>query len=77
MPVTYRVETLGGSVEVELSEHQAYLTGPAVLVAHGDLAMPERTVFKTETPSASDRLATRSCQCLSSTRFRFPGRSPS
>jgi diaminopimelate epimerase len=49
LPVTYRVETLGGSVEVELSEHESYLTGPAVLVAHGDLALPERTVFKTET----------------------------
>ena len=53
LPVTYRVETLGGSLEVELSEHQAYLTGPAVLVAHGDLALPERTVFETETLSAA------------------------
>jgi diaminopimelate epimerase len=53
-PVTYRVETLGGSLEVEFAEHVAYLTGPAVLVAHGDLAMPERTAFKAETPSASD-----------------------
>ena len=53
LPVTYRVETLGGSVEVELSDHEAYLTGPAILVAHGDLALPERTVFETETLSAA------------------------
>jgi diaminopimelate epimerase len=52
-PVTYRVETLGGSVEVELSEHEAYLTGPAVLVAHGDLALPKRTVFETENLSTA------------------------
>ena len=50
LPVTYRVETLGGSVEVELSEHEAYLTGPAVLVAHGDLALPERTSFRDRNP---------------------------
>ena len=31
-PATYRVDVLGGTVEVELGE-QAYLTGPAVLVA--------------------------------------------
>jgi diaminopimelate epimerase len=54
LPVTYRVDTLGGSLEVELSEHLAYLTGPAVLVAHGDVALPERTAFKAEYPSASD-----------------------
>ncbi len=52
LPVIYRVETLGGSVEVELSDHEAYLTGPAILVAHGDLALPERTVSETETLSA-------------------------
>jgi diaminopimelate epimerase len=49
LPVTYRVDTPGGSLEVELTEHQAYLTGPAVLVAHGELALPERTVLETET----------------------------
>jgi hypothetical protein len=48
LPVTYRVDTLGGSVEVELTQHEAYLTGPAVLVAHGELALPEHTAFQTE-----------------------------
>ena len=33
-PATYRVDVLGGTVEVELGE-QAYLTGPAVVVARG------------------------------------------
>ena len=54
LPVTYRVDTPGGSLEVELTEHQAYLTGPAVLVAHGELALPERSVLETQTrPAAS------------------------
>ena len=35
-PVTFRVEVPGGAVEVELSD-QAYLTGPAVIVARGVL----------------------------------------
>jgi diaminopimelate epimerase len=35
-PATYRVDVPGGSVEVELSD-QAYLTGPAVIVARGVL----------------------------------------
>ena len=35
--------------EVELTEHQAYLTGPAVLVAHGELALPERALLETQT----------------------------
>lgn len=48
LPVTYRVDTCGGSVEVELTEHQTYLTGPAVLVAHGELALPERSVLDTQ-----------------------------
>ena len=49
LPVTYRVDTRGGSVEVELTEHEAYLTGPAVLVARGELAMPDRAVLETQT----------------------------
>ena len=38
-PVRYQVDVPGGSVEVELGE-QAYLTGPAVIVARGDLSLP-------------------------------------
>ena len=53
LPVTYRVETLGGSVEVELTQHEAYLTGPAVLVAHGELALPEHIVFQTAVHSGA------------------------
>jgi len=41
LPVTYRVDVPGGSVEVELAADQAYLTGPAVLVAHGEVHVPE------------------------------------
>ncbi|MCW2809764.1 MAG: Diaminopimelate epimerase [Friedmanniella sp.] len=41
LPTTYRVDVLGGSVEIELTQDQAYLTGPAVLVAHGELMMPK------------------------------------
>ncbi|HEX8509166.1 MAG TPA: diaminopimelate epimerase [Propionibacteriaceae bacterium] len=40
-PLTYRVDVPGGTVEVELAADQAYLTGPAVIVAHGDLNLPE------------------------------------
>ena len=40
LPVTYQVDTPGGTVEVELTEDEAYLTGPAVLVAHGEFACP-------------------------------------
>lgn len=38
---TYRVDVLGGTVEVELGIDQAFLTGPAVIVAHGELSLPE------------------------------------
>lgn len=41
LPVTYRVDVPGGSVEVELTDRQAYLTGPAVLVASGQVNVPE------------------------------------
>jgi diaminopimelate epimerase len=40
-PLTYRVDVLGGTVEVELTPGQAYLTGPAVIVARGELSLPE------------------------------------
>ncbi|HEY5978556.1 MAG TPA: diaminopimelate epimerase [Microlunatus sp.] len=38
--VRYRVDVPGGTVEVELGE-QTYLTGPAVVVARGELVLPE------------------------------------
>jgi diaminopimelate epimerase len=41
LPATYRVDVPGGRVEVELTQAQAYLTGPAVLVAHGEVVLPE------------------------------------
>jgi diaminopimelate epimerase len=40
-PVSYRVDVLGGTVEVELGPEQTFLTGPAVIVAHGELSLPE------------------------------------
>jgi AcrR family transcriptional regulator len=44
-PVTYRVDVLGGTVEVELTGgdgvDQAFLTGPAVIVGHGEFTGPE------------------------------------
>ena len=46
LPVTYRVDTSGGTVEVELTDREAYLTGPAVLVAHGELVLPDRAVLE-------------------------------
>ncbi|QDP97163.1 diaminopimelate epimerase [Microlunatus elymi] len=36
-PLTYRVDVPGGSVEVELRDRQSFLTGPAVIVAVGQL----------------------------------------
>ena len=39
-PATYRVDVLGGSVEVELADGEASLVGPAVLVAHGEVSVP-------------------------------------
>jgi diaminopimelate epimerase len=41
LPVTYRVDVPGGTVEVELADQESYLTGPAVLVAHGELYLPD------------------------------------
>ena len=38
--VRYRVDVPGGTVEVELGE-QTYLTGPAVIVARGELLVPD------------------------------------
>lgn len=37
----YRVDVPGGKVEVSLMNGEALLTGPAVIVAHGEVAMPE------------------------------------
>ncbi len=39
-PLTYRVDVPGGSVEVELGEQEAFLTGPAEIVATGELLLP-------------------------------------
>ena len=39
LPVTYRVDVPGGSVEVELTRDDSYLTGPAVMVAHGQVTV--------------------------------------
>jgi diaminopimelate epimerase len=49
LPVTYRVDASGGTVEVELTVDEAYLTGPAALIAHGELAVPDRAVLQTQT----------------------------
>ena len=40
-PVSYRVDVPGGTVEVELHHQQTYLTGPAVIIAHGQLILPD------------------------------------
>ncbi|HYP46862.1 MAG TPA: diaminopimelate epimerase [Propionibacteriaceae bacterium] len=39
-PQTYRVDVPGGTVEVELTPAQAFLTGPAMIVAAGVLTLP-------------------------------------
>jgi diaminopimelate epimerase len=39
-PITYRVDVPGGTVEVELDDHQTYLTGPAMIIAYGELILP-------------------------------------
>ena len=38
---TWRVDVPGGSVDVELRDGQAWLTGPAVIVARGQVRLPE------------------------------------
>jgi diaminopimelate epimerase len=55
LPATYQVDIPGGTVEVELTDDEAYLTGPAVLVAHGELVLPERAVLETQTPTSLRR----------------------
>ncbi len=40
-PATYRVDVPGGSVEVEFDGDQTYLTGQAVILANGQLSLPE------------------------------------
>jgi len=62
LPVTYQVDTPGGAAEVELTSGGAYLTGPAILVAHGELVVPDRAVLETAptltlTPSGTSRPA--------------------
>jgi diaminopimelate epimerase len=80
LPVTYRVDVPGGTVEVELTKDEAYLTGPAVLVAHGELTVPDRAALAsqiaTSTAPGTSRPSKQEPPCLSSTRSRFPERSP-
>ena len=53
LPVTYQVDSPGGTAEVELTPDQAYLTGSAVLIAHGELALPDRAVLQTQSPTST------------------------
>jgi diaminopimelate epimerase len=53
LPVTYQVDIPGGTVAVELTDDEAYLTGSAVLVAHGELALPERASLEAQTPTVT------------------------
>ena len=39
---TWTVDVPGGRVEVELAGDEAWLTGPAVLIAHGEVTLPDR-----------------------------------
>ena len=39
-PIVYRVDVPGGTVDVELHDHQSYLTGPAEIIASGELILP-------------------------------------
>ncbi len=48
LPVTYRIDVPGGTVHVELTADQAYLTGPAVLVAHGEVSVPAEVMESKE-----------------------------
>jgi diaminopimelate epimerase len=41
LPAAYQVDTPGGRLQVDLTADQSYLTGPAVLVAHGEVSLPE------------------------------------
>jgi diaminopimelate epimerase len=60
LPVTYQVDTPGGTVAVELTDDEAYLTGPAVLVAHGELALPERVSLEAQTPTVTASVVSKS-----------------
>jgi diaminopimelate epimerase len=60
LPVTYQVDIPGGTVAVELTDDEAYLTGPAVLVAHGELALPERVSLEAQTPTVTASVLSKS-----------------
>ncbi len=47
-PVRIRVDVPGGTVEVELIDGSAYLTGPAVLVAAGEVTVPRELVSRAD-----------------------------
>jgi diaminopimelate epimerase len=46
-PASYRVDVPGGAVEVVLADGQSQLSGPAVIVAHGEVAVPIARRHKT------------------------------